>query len=183
MPLTPTPEPSSIEITILGIKFPCPQPYGSGHRCSEVEAGILNRVFTENLRNNFAKRVKALRSRAAPVEDFDALQEEFALYASRYRFSNSRELTELTRDPVMVEALRIARGLVKAHFTAKGHTPTEAELEQAVIKVAHLPKVQAEARSRIGATQQAVEELLGNLDDPEERAQSLADGVSEQRGM
>jgi hypothetical protein len=175
----------TVAIVIASLPFDCPQPYAEGHVCSAAEARVLNMALAENLRNNFAKRIKAMRDRAASADEFAGLQAEFTLYASQYSFTNAGELKSLTIDPLMEEALRIARGQVKALYLRRSLDPKEdrAKFEANVRKVALLPKVQAEAKKRLDALARAGEELFSGLSDEESAGQRLADAASESRGM
>ncbi len=62
-------------ITIQGANFNAPQPYDEGHVLTVNEASALNQVFAENLRNNFAARIKRSAEETPPKvltqEDFD----------------------------------------------------------------------------------------------------------------
>jgi hypothetical protein len=46
------------DVTIAGEVFKIDTPYTEGHTCTAGEASALNQVRHENLRNNFAKKVK-----------------------------------------------------------------------------------------------------------------------------
>ena len=46
-------------IKVEGLIFNAPAPYRQGHILNENEANTLNQTFAENLRNNFAKKVKS----------------------------------------------------------------------------------------------------------------------------
>ena len=54
-PTTPT-----ANCTVQGLSFACPQPYAEGQTLSEKEAGALNQLLIENVRNNFANDVDKL---------------------------------------------------------------------------------------------------------------------------
>lgn len=119
-------------ITIQGLEFTAPQPYRAGpYELSEGEASALNQTLAENLRNNFAGRVKAAKDEYrkanglgedddVPVSglDIEALQEEFDKYADEYEFGVRRAGggTRTPVDPVEREAHRIALDRVKEAF-------------------------------------------------------------------
>jgi hypothetical protein len=80
-------------LTINGHQFEVPEGllsrYGVGYTlATEGEAHALQQVFTENLRNNFAPKVKAKLNGSEELtpEDQAALQAEFDAYASKYEF-------------------------------------------------------------------------------------------------
>ena len=98
----------SHSITISGIAFAVAARYAEGHVLNANEASALNQTYFENLRNNFASRAKE----GATQEDFDA-------YAASYQFG-VRTGGGGSRDPIEVEAMRIARDQVKAAIKANG---------------------------------------------------------------
>ena len=49
------------QIIIQGVTFNVPTPYAEGHVLATNEASALNQLLHENLRNNFASKVKAKR--------------------------------------------------------------------------------------------------------------------------
>jgi hypothetical protein len=60
------------DITIQGMVFSARQIFDEGHTLSAVEAGVLNQTRDENLRNNYAAKIKALM-KDAKVEDVGEL--------------------------------------------------------------------------------------------------------------
>jgi hypothetical protein len=62
------------QITISGHSFNVPVRYEEGHELTAGEASALNQTYHENLRNNFAKKVKD----AGDGADVAALQAELA---------------------------------------------------------------------------------------------------------
>lgn len=106
------------QITIAGEVFDAPVRYEEGHELTAGEAAALNQTFHENLRNNFAKRVKDAKDNGS--FDLDALKAEFAAYAEEYAFGIRTGGGGATRDPVLAEAMNIARGQVRAAIRKKG---------------------------------------------------------------
>jgi len=87
------------QITIAGSTFNVPVRYEEGHELTAGEASALNQTFHENIRNNLAKLAKeGLLS-----------QEKVDEYASQYQFGIRAAGTGVSRDPVMSEAMRIAK--------------------------------------------------------------------------
>lgn len=133
---TTTNAPSVKEITVQGLAFEVNQPYAAGtHELTVGEANALNQTLAENLRNNFAPKVKKAmeeyrkaNSLADDAEvavtslDHDALKTEFEAYAAEYEFSaiagggGARTPT----DPIQREAYRIAWDKIKLALTKKG---------------------------------------------------------------
>lgn len=98
------------EITIAGETFRVPQPYTAGVVLNANEASALNQTYAENLRNNFASKVKAAQE--AGTFEHDVLQGSLDDYANDYEFG-VRTGGGRSGDPVQVEAMAIARELVR----------------------------------------------------------------------
>ncbi len=112
------------QITIAGHSFNVPLRYEEGHELTAGEASALNQTYHENLRNNFAKKVKD----AGGSPDIPALQAELDAYASEYAFGvRSSGGGGRTTDPVMSEALRIAKKQINDLIRAKGGKPGDYE--------------------------------------------------------
>lgn len=156
------------ELTIQGFTFTIPAPYAAGEvTLSEAEAATLNQTYAENIRNNFAKKVKAANEAGAadPTELQAALDE----YAASYTFNGPRRSIAVPVDPVLREATKIARSMI-----------TEA-LQRKAIKIKDLPEgkldilisnlleknsdIHAEARRRVEATKDATSSILDDLED------------------
>lgn len=125
-------------IKCQGIELSVPQPYAEGHVLLANEAQVLNQTYTENLRNNFASR---LRSRAEAAEkegqtyqpDPQELQAEFDGYVAEYQFGVRRASSGSSAsalDPVEREARKMAEAKVKAAIQAKGHKLKEVPKEK-----------------------------------------------------
>lgn len=157
-------------LVILGVTFDCPAPYDAGHTCNLFEARQLNQVFAENLRNNFTKRVKAVKAAQAgraPEEIVAAmatLRVEFSAYAAQYSLGNTRGTRAQSGDPVMAEALRIAKPMVRSYYARKGLVVEgeqgEEKFADDIAKVAMQPQVQAEAQRRVDLMLKSAGEAL-----------------------
>lgn len=125
-PGTPPAPPS---ITIQGLTFPITSPFAEGHPLTATEAAALNNLRGENLRNNFAARIKALlgatadraERTAAELTDEEKTQLaiDFAAYDAQYTLSGKRS-AKAPVDPVEREATRIAKEQVDAALRRKG---------------------------------------------------------------
>lgn len=104
------------QITIAGHAFNVPVRYEEGHELTAGEASALNQTYHENLRNNFAKKVKD----AGETADLAALQTELDAYASEYSFGVRTGGGGAVRDPVMSEAMRMAKKQIGDLIRAKG---------------------------------------------------------------
>lgn len=87
------------QITIAGQSFNVPLRYEEGHELTSGEASALNQTYHENIRNNLAKKAK----------DGELTQADVDTYADSYQFGVRAAGTGVTRDPVMAEAMRIAK--------------------------------------------------------------------------
>lgn len=111
------------EITIAGHPFTVPAPYAEGHILTANEAAALNQVFHENLRNNFAKKVKDLVEAGG---DPQSLSDEFESYVNSYEFGVRRGGGGGgARNPVQTEAMNLAREAVKAAIRKQGRNPAD----------------------------------------------------------
>lgn len=108
------------QITIAGHSFNVPVRYEEGHELSAGEASALNQTYHENLRNNFAKKVKEASEAAAGAPDLASLQAELDAYAQEYQFGVRSGGGGVSRDPVMSEAMRIAKKQIGDLIRAKG---------------------------------------------------------------
>jgi len=104
------------DIVIQKTTFVAPAPYAAGHVLTGPEAEALNQTLAENLRNNFAARMK----RAA--EDGTQLsQEDFDTYAQAYSFgARVSTSARVVRDPVATEERKLAEAAIREAIKAKG---------------------------------------------------------------
>lgn len=111
-------------LVIQGIEFQVPQPYAAEHVMTGPEAVALNQVFAENMRNNFAPRVKKAIEEAPEKSalnvDLVKLQKDFLGYCKIYEFGVRRTRSTAPSDPVEAEALTLAIGVIKAAARAAG---------------------------------------------------------------
>lgn len=111
------------EITISKQVLTVISPYSEGHTLTAEEANVLNQTLAENLRNNFAPRVKAVVDEAeknGAEVDVAALQAELDEYIAGYSFGVRRGGGAVVVDPVKKIALGLARDAVKKALVAKG---------------------------------------------------------------
>lgn len=155
---------ATTEITIAGKAFTVPQPYTEGHVLSTNEAAALNQTYAENLRNNFAGKVK--EAEEAGTFELEVFQGRLDDYASEYEFG-VRTGGGRTSDPVQAEAMAIARDLVRRALQKKGH------------KLADVPakKISELARHAIDKGDATSEKILGAARIRVDAAQELAADV------
>lgn len=114
-------------LTINGHQFEVPEgllaKYQVGYTlATEGEAHALQQVFTENLRNNFAGKVKAKLNGGEELtpEDQAALQVEFDAYASKYEFGvrGAGGGPRTVKDPVEREVRKMAAAAIATRYQA-----------------------------------------------------------------
>lgn len=115
------------QITIAGHSFNVPVRYEEGHELTAGEASALNQTYHENLRNNFAKKVKDAAEANGGSPDLASLQAELDTYANDYQFGVRTGGGGISRDPVMSEAMRIAKKQIGDLIRAKGGKVTDYE--------------------------------------------------------
>jgi hypothetical protein len=160
------------KITIQGLEFEAPQPYKPGPvELSEGEASALNQTLAENLRNNFAPKIKAEMAKyrqanglgedaevAITSLDADALQEAFDKYASEYEFGVRKGGggPRTPTDPVEREAFSIAKDKVKGALKARnievGSVSKEKMGEYIKQVLEKYPTIREEAQRRVQTT-------------------------------
>jgi hypothetical protein len=167
------------ELTVQGLTFSVPRPYLAGHVLNEAEASQLNQVFGENIRNNFAAKMRGKveeyrkansipddQEIGADVLDKDTLDAEFAEFANAYEFGvrQSSGSPRTPADPVAKEAQRIARERVKGALVKKGVKLSTVSEEQWKAWIAQVlekyPDIREEAQRRVTAAAEIAVEGL-----------------------
>ena len=105
------------QITIQGQTFKVPIRYAAGHTLNDGEAAALNQTFHENLRNNFASKV---RDGTEAGVGHDTLQQQLDDYANDYQFGVRTGGGGFRGDPVMTTAMNLAREMVRNAVKQKG---------------------------------------------------------------
>jgi hypothetical protein len=105
------------QITIQGQAFRVPIRYAAGHQLNEGEASALNQTFHENLRNNFASKVRDGTEAGVPQE---TLQQQLDDYANDYQFGVRSGGGGFRGDPVMTTAMNLAREIIRNAVKARG---------------------------------------------------------------
>lgn len=139
---------STQEILIQKKTFSAPAPFAEGHVLTANEAEVLNQTLAENLRNNFAARM-----RAAAEQGQELTQDDFDAYATSYKFGQ-RVARASTKDPVAAEERKLAGGAVRRQILAKGFKlkdiPDET-LEAYINQAVATGKFRAEAERMVAA--------------------------------
>lgn len=185
------------EITIQDWLAKIPAPYLPGHSLNENEASAVNQLFAENIRNNFAKKVKDARDEAKKnggEVDFGALQSALDEYSASYTFGTRKGGgggdSSLPKDPVQRAAHIIARDKIRAHAKAKGKKLTPEQVAELVpqlieknpsILVEAQRQVEAEASITIEDLELPEEVPVGEtISETDTSGEGSADGASEE---
>ena len=160
--------------TIAGESFQIAQPYTEGSVLTAGEASQLNQVFAENIRNNLAAQVKALKE--AGTFNAEQFQETVDAYVANYQMGVRTGGGGRTTDPVMAEAMEIARTLVRNAIKAKGiqlsSVPAAKVSELAKNAIASNPKILETAKARVAEAQSLASIDLANLGSTEAPAEA-----------
>ena len=120
------------DVTIADNTFKIPAPYAAGHVVTAGEAAALNQTLAENVRNNFASRVKAglvgtprieasgdkpAKEAVPPNSTQEELQAEIDKYVTEYEFGVG---SVRTTDPVDRELRTLVTEVIKTALSARG---------------------------------------------------------------
>jgi len=155
-------------IVIQGIEFDVESPYSAGHALTEGEASAMNQLRHENLRNNFAKAVKAAKEKVEAeggVIDQIALQSALDEYAAEYAFGvRSSGAPRTSVDPVTREALSLAREAIRTAAKAKGLKLDKEKVEElATGLIEKNPVFRSTAEQRIAQKKEVAANSLESL--------------------
>lgn len=104
-------------ITVQGKSVTVPQPFAPGYKLRENDAAVLNQTYAENIRNNLSASVKAANEAKKSDKEIQALVDE---YVKSYDFGIRTGGGGRSADPVMSEAMNIARQKVKEALKKQG---------------------------------------------------------------
>lgn len=156
------------KVTVAGKIFVMPLPFEEGHVLNAGEAGQLNQVYHENLRNNIAKKIKdAVDKNEFDQDTFQALIDKAA---AEYEFGKRRTGgPRAPADPVLKEALHLATEAISAKLKAAGKKPSEFNnLKEIAQKLVDTNPAFKEKAAQIVADRQAVaadtlDDVMGEL--------------------
>ena len=142
-------------VMIQGQIFNIAAPYAEGHALNANEAAALNQLRAENIRNNFAARMKKAIEDKAP----ELGQPELDAYDATYQFG-VRQAGKLPQDPIEKEAYKLAEQAVinalKARGTKLKELP-EGKLDELVLATLEKrPNFREQAAKVIAARKEAV---------------------------
>lgn len=167
-------------ITIAGFEFAVPVRYTEGHQLTAGEASALNQTFHENLRNNFASKVKAATKDLEKDAEFDTadLQEELDKYADAYQFGVRAVGQRVSADPVKREAMVLAKSAIRAALSKQGKKATPEAIAAAAEKLLASEKGESYmevARQRVEAAKSVAENTLDDIVSGIEEAPAAAE--------
>jgi hypothetical protein len=159
-------------LTIQGLQFTAPAPYTEGHALTAGEALALNQLLGENLRNNFAARIKKVREDNAvavkagkPAQAIPG-QSDFDAYAAQYSFGvRASGGGRIILDPIEREARNLVRVAILNNLKAKdakfkAKDLPEGKLEELIgMALEKHPKFREQAARIVQARQAAVSDL------------------------
>ena len=161
-------EAPSHDITVQGLVFPARQIFDEGHSLTSVEADVLNQTRDENLRNNYAAKIKAVMKEEGAESSGDltdaakkTLTEKFPAFEEGYEFGSRGGAREV--DPVRKQAMLFATDEVKKALKKKGHSIKEIGAEKvremATSAIAKYPKFLEKATAAVAARDAAAADL------------------------
>jgi hypothetical protein len=146
---------ATLELTIQKQTFTIPHRYVAGAATlTEGEAHALQQTYAENLRNNFAARMKAAAEQDPPVQ---LSQADLDSYVGEYDFG-IRISGGIARNPVESAERSLAQAAVKVTLTSKGKSwkaLTEEQQEALVDRFVATGKFRADAERLVEARKAA----------------------------
>lgn len=168
-------------VVIQGHTFNIAQPFAEGSVLNANEAAAMNQLLAENIRNNFAGKVKSAKVavagenaskeeiEAAEIGDteLDALQTELTNYVSSYEFGVRKTRSGGSGTSAFEKLVyRVAEEALRAKVKEAGKKVTDIAddvWEAAVDKLAASENIKAEAQRRMEAKKAAAND--GDLAD------------------
>jgi hypothetical protein len=160
-------------VTVQGLIFSAAKPYEEGHALTAIEAGVMNNTRIDNIRNNFAHKVrkscedaKVEKSHELSDEIKKLLQVSFTDFEEGYEFGTRQGGREA--DPVRREAMEMATKAVKDQLRKMGHKLSDVgaekirELSENAIETK--PAFTARATEIVAARNAAADELTVDLE-------------------
>ena len=158
----------SHDITIQGLTFPARQIFDEGHALTALQADVLNQTRDENLRNNYAAKIKAEMKEnkvdtasGLPPAILQALLDKFPTFEEAYEFGSRGGAREV--DPEKKQAMLLAVDSVKKALQKKGHNlkdiGTDKIKEMAKAAIEKYPKFMEKAKTIVSARNDAASEL------------------------
>lgn len=159
------------EITIQGVAFNVNQPYAEGQVITEAEAKALNQTRSENVRNNMAKVVKDAKAEhgdVLPEGVLASIGQAVAEYDKDYIFTlASVGGGRKSRDPIEVEATKIARAAIMGKLKEMGKKVADVDkdaLDAKIAEIAGSDKVLKAAKKAISDRNALAADALDNLE-------------------
>jgi len=158
-------------ITIQGVEFNVTQPYAEGHVVTEAEAKALNQTRSENVRNNMAKQVKDAKAEhgdVLPEDVLTSLGQAVSEYDKSYVFTlASVGGGRKSRDPIEIEATKIARAAIMGKLKEQGKKVADVDkdaLAAKIAEIAEMPAVIKAAKKAVADRNNMAADALDNLE-------------------
>lgn len=177
----PSAEPTQI-ITIQGYEFTAGMPYKEGDVLSKNEAAVINQTYGENLRNNFASRIKKAIADVTKAqfpegtevppgfkpqlsdERLAELRLQFDAYEADYEF-NGRRANRGPADPVEAEVRRETKKIVLQALKDNNidvKTLPDGKLEEYISgTIERMPQIRQEVIDRLNRQRVLASQVLG----------------------
>ena len=150
--------PETQPLTIQGQQFNIPMPFSAGHVLEASEASAMNQLYAENIRNNFAGKMK----KAEEAKETIPGQAELDVYCQTYKFG-AKGISGPKLDPVEAEARRLAKTAITEALKAKGYKLKDVPDEQlqawVVEAVESTPQFRTTAQTLISQRNAALQAL------------------------
>lgn len=120
-------------VTIQGSQFTVPMPFSAETPMTDELAAVLNQVLAENLRNNFATRIKRAESKGEPAPT----QADLDAYAAEYQLGvRSVSSGSAGYSDVQKAALVLARAKIREKLKEKNLKMEKDQIEDLAVKLA-----------------------------------------------
>lgn len=150
-------------VTIQGSQFTIPAPFMAGHVVNDNQAAALNQLFAENIRNNFASKMKSAKEKGEPIPGQTELDRYAASYEFGVRATPAAKLSPVEREARAIAAAEVDR-LLKAQSIAKKSLP-EGKYDELIDRLlAKYPAIMEQAEKIVAARTSVIEDSEITLD-------------------
>ncbi len=159
----------TLQITIKGYQFTLRAPYSPGQRLGEAEAGHLNDLRADNIRDNMTRLVTDAKAglesgKMLSPEALVELQEKITAYDAKYALQIKHQARPRV-GRIEAQARLIAELRLDEQLRKQGLAPDSPGInyEQLIEQFISLPEVQEAARVQVLAKAEAVSGVLESL--------------------
>ena len=109
---------------IGGYLFELEPRYAEGHVCTAIEANVLNQTLFENVGNNWRSSIVEMEdeneknggNKALTEEQLAKMKADILADSREYQFGQRSTRASTPRDPVLAEAIKIAKDDIRLHL-------------------------------------------------------------------